>query len=66
LSAEKSLFKVATMVNQKRVFVPSGDYEPPALKELGAVHDLTLAQNKDYGPSDGMMFQGVAIANASP
>lgn len=54
------------MVNQKRVFVPSGDYEPPALKELGAVHDLTLAQNKDYGPSDGMMFQGVAIANASP
>jgi hypothetical protein len=54
------------MVNQKRVFVPSRDYEPPVVKELGAVHDVTLAQNKDYGATDGMMFQGVPIANASP
>ena len=39
-------------------------YEPPSLKVMGTVHDLTLS-NKDYGASDGFTFQGVDITNAS-
>jgi hypothetical protein len=40
------------------------EYESPSLLELGTVHDLTLI-DKDYGPTDGMTFQGIAITNAS-
>jgi hypothetical protein len=44
----------------------SKDYEAPVLTVLGSVHALTQAQNKAYGDSDGMLFMGVAITNASP
>jgi hypothetical protein len=43
----------------------STEYEPPALTVLGSVHALTLDTNKQYGTSDGFMFMGVSIANAS-
>jgi hypothetical protein len=40
-------------------------YEPPALTVLGSVHALTLDQDKKFGTSDGFLFMGVAITNAS-
>jgi hypothetical protein len=40
-------------------------YEPPRLEILGAVETLTQAQNKKYGATDGFLFMGVAITNAS-
>jgi hypothetical protein len=40
-------------------------YEPPAITVLGTVHALTQLKNKTYGKSDGFLFQGVPIANAS-
>jgi hypothetical protein len=44
---------------------PPTGYEPPALSVLGTVHALTQQQDKKYGTSDGFMFMGVSIANAS-
>lgn len=40
-------------------------YEPPAIVELGALHELTRLQNKDFGSSDGYQFQGSDIMNVS-
>jgi hypothetical protein len=45
--------------------VPEG-YEPPSLTLLGSVHTLTQDQNKTTGGSDGYLFLGVPIMNASP
>jgi len=39
-------------------------YEQPEVKDLGSLTDLTL-QNKDYGFSDGFLFQGDSITNVS-
>ena len=44
---------------------PAPAYEPPALRVLGSVHALTLDQNKKYGDSDGFLFMGEPITNAS-
>jgi hypothetical protein len=44
---------------------PAGAYEPPSLLVLGSVHALTLAQNKKLGDSDGFLFMGEPITNAS-
>ena len=41
-------------------------YESPALKVIGSIRELTLTQDKKYGPTDGFTLMGVAIANASP
>jgi hypothetical protein len=43
----------------------SKGYEAPALTLLGSVHALTQQQNKQYGGSDGFLFMGVPITNAS-
>jgi hypothetical protein len=40
-------------------------YEAPMLTLLGSVHALTQDQNKIYGGSDGFLFMGVPITNAS-
>ena len=45
--------------------ITKGDYQAPVLRVLGSLHSLTL-ENKTYGPTDGHLFQGVAITNASP
>lgn len=45
--------------------VPEG-YEAPVLTVLGSVHVLTQQQNKQYGQSDGFLFMGNSITNASP
>jgi hypothetical protein len=39
-------------------------YEPPNLRVVGSVHELTQTDKK-YGPTDGYTFQGVSITNAS-
>ena len=39
-------------------------YQRPEIRELGSLEELTL-QDKDYGSSDGLTFQGVPIGNAS-
>ena len=39
-------------------------YEAPALVDLGAFQELTLC-NKDYGATDGHMFQGSPISCSS-
>jgi hypothetical protein len=52
------------MTTHKITAAPSREYEPPILKTLGTVHDLTLGDKK-YGPTDGFTFQGVAITNSS-
>ena len=41
-------------------------YEPPALVELGTLHELTLGCNKDWGGSDGFTFQQTPIVCTSP
>lgn len=41
-------------------------YEPPKLGVLGSVAALTEQINKKYGRSDGYMFMGTPITNASP
>ena len=43
----------------------SKDYEAPVLTVLGSVHALTQAQNKTLGTSDGFLFMGADITNAS-
>ena len=40
-------------------------YEAPRLVLIGSVHELTLGCNKDYGSSDGFLFQGAPISCAS-
>ncbi|MDX6401505.1 MAG: hypothetical protein QOF27_2111 [Gaiellaceae bacterium] len=39
----------------------TGVYEAPALVDLGAFAEITLACNKDLGGSDGFTFQNAAI-----
>ena len=41
-------------------------YEAPKIAVLGALGDLTLLQDKKLGPTDGFLFQGISITNASP
>ena len=45
---------------------PSGVYEPPALVDLGSLHELTLGCDKMYGASDGYTWHGDSIVCASP
>jgi hypothetical protein len=42
-------------------------YEPPAVKILGAVEDLTQQRLKKFGSSDGLVYNpgGQAITDAS-
>jgi hypothetical protein len=40
-------------------------YEPPRLEVLGTVEALTQLQDKKFGVSDGFLFMGAPIANAS-
>jgi hypothetical protein len=42
----------------------AGVYEAPLLVELGGLAELTLC-NKDFGPTDGNMFQGSPISCGS-
>lgn len=44
----------------------AGEYEPPALYELGAVYDQTLGLDgcywgKQFGGSDGFTFMGISV-----
>jgi hypothetical protein len=39
-------------------------YEPPVVREIGQVHELTM-QDKSFGVSDGFTLQGQPIANSS-
>jgi hypothetical protein len=36
-------------------------YEPPELRALGTVADLTQVTNKNFGGSDGLQFMGINI-----
>lgn len=38
-------------------------YEAPEIKDLGTLEELTLLQNKIYGPTDGYTFNNVPITN---
>lgn len=49
-------------MSEKTTLTPP--YEHPEVKDLGSLTDLTL-QNKDYGLSDGFLFQGDPIMNVS-
>lgn len=40
-------------------------YAAPRIVELGKVEQLTLAQDKKLGSTDGFTFQGVPITNNS-
>jgi hypothetical protein len=40
-------------------------YEAPALVDIGALQELTLACDKRLGSSDGFTFQGQAIVCSS-
>lgn len=37
----------------------------PRLIEYGDAREITQQQNKTFGPTDGFLFQGQPIANAS-
>jgi len=45
--------------NQKRAYVA------PQLIVHGTVEEITALQNKTFGATDGFLFQGVPISNAS-
>ena len=40
-------------------------YSKPRITAQGSVDKITLEQNKDYGPTDGYLFQGNPVSNAS-
>ncbi len=40
-------------------------YTKPLITAQGNVDKITLEQNKDLGPADGYLFQGIAIHNVS-
>ena len=40
-------------------------YKTPELTRLGSVSARTLQQDKDLGPTDGFLFMGQPIQNAS-
>jgi hypothetical protein len=40
-------------------------YQKPEIRDLGTLRDLTLLQNKNYGPSDGYLFNGDPIMDVS-
>ena len=46
-----------------RTFHP---YQPPTVRVLGRVQEITQLRDKKFGPTDGFTFQGVAITDASP
>jgi hypothetical protein len=46
--------------------VRRGGYEPPSLRVIGSVAELTLGCDKRYGSSDGFTFSGNSIVCASP
>ncbi len=52
------------MSDQKKIELPP-QYTPPTLTVIGSVYDVTLAQQKLSGPSDGM-FWGAGLTNSSP
>jgi len=37
---------------------PTGSYEPPALVEIGTLHQLTKTLYKDRTGNDGVWFEG--------
>jgi hypothetical protein len=42
-------------------------YVAPKLEVVGTVYELTTdLQDKKLGPTDGLTFMGIPIANASP
>ena len=41
-------------------------YTPPALIELGTLHELTLGCTKNFGEGDGFTFHGAVIVCTSP
>jgi hypothetical protein len=43
-----------------------GGYEPPALRVMGSVAELTLYCDKKLGGSDGFTFMGQPVTCASP
>lgn len=43
-----------------------GGYEPPALRVIGSVAELTLGCDKQLGGSDGFTFMGQSISCTSP
>jgi len=40
-------------------------YTTPRLTVHGTLEEVTKLQNKQFGPTDGFLFQGVAISNVS-
>ena len=40
-------------------------YTTPRLTVHGTLEEVTKQQNKDWGASDGFLFQGVSITNVS-
>ncbi len=40
-------------------------YTKPRITAQGSVDKITLEQNKDFGPTDGYLFLGAPIQNAS-
>lgn len=42
-----------------------GAYTAPVLTVHGTLAEITAQQNKILGPSDGFLFEGQAIQNAS-
>jgi hypothetical protein len=40
-------------------------YTTPQLAVHGTLEEVTRQQNKDFGPTDGYLFQGVTIMNVS-
>jgi hypothetical protein len=51
---------------RRDIRIASPSYEPPRLAELGTLSEVTLAQDKRLGHSDGFTFMGQSITNASP
>jgi hypothetical protein len=43
-----------------------GGYEPPTLRLIGSVAELTLNCDKKYGSADGFTFGGISITCTSP
>lgn len=41
------------------------DYEPPKVKVLGTLHELTLTTDKRFNASDGLTFMGTPIGTNS-
>jgi hypothetical protein len=46
--------------------IRSGAYEPPAIRVIGSVAELTLGCDKKYGHADGFTFHGDSVVCTSP